>query len=139
MSTSKRLVQMILRGQADKFKNVLQEELKERAGLILEELYKNQSSVILDSIVEEAAVITVSNQENSTPNNTIKEEKFIPQSTYKLKDGGIGILTDAEKTVVSKLYESLNNNNKERMVKLLSESQESFNRILKLAKSQNKQ
>jgi hypothetical protein len=43
-----------------------------------------------------------------------------------------------EREMVGKLHESLNNDNKERMVKLLSESQESFNRILKLAKAQNK-
>jgi len=43
MNTAARLVQMILRGNADKFKRVLQEELEYRASIILEKLYKQEN------------------------------------------------------------------------------------------------
>jgi hypothetical protein len=131
MSISEKLVTMILRGHADKFKAILQEELQHRASIIMEEIYRIETGKLLES-VEQAAPPAV------VPTPTPVSVKFLPESAYKLKDGNIGILSPAEREMVGKLHESLNNDNKERMVKLLSESQESFNRILKLAKAQNK-
>jgi len=135
MSIPVRLVNMILRGYADKFKTILQEELNERASIIMEEIYRLEATKVLEQV-------------NIAKNKEIKEQieiktkpapqKFVPESTYQLRDGGIGILNSSEQELISKLHESLNNDNRERMVKLLSESQESFNRILKLAKSQIK-
>jgi len=135
MSIPVRLVNMILRGHADKFKSILQEELQERASVLMEELYRIESSKILESI---EPVKTQQITEKTQPEAKETTKKFIPESTYQLRDGGLGILNTEEKGLITKLYESLNNDNKERLVKLLSESQESFNRILKLAKSQIK-
>ena len=136
MNTTNRLVNMILRGHADKFKTILQEELQERASILMEEIYRLESGKMLEQldIVVPAPIkeqVVEAKLEAKTP-------KFIPESTYHLRDGGIGILNQSDRDLVSKLYESLNNDNRERMVKLLSESQESFNKVLKLAKTQAK-
>ena len=135
MNIPVRLVNMILRGHPDKFKTILQEELRERASKLMEEVYRLESLKILETIeIDKKQEI----KENIKPKTVPATPKFIPESTYQLRDGGIGILNSEERGLVTKLYESLNNDNKERMVKLLSESQESFNRILKLAKTQTK-
>lgn len=133
MKSETRLLNMILRGQADKFKSVLQEELNERASGILEELYRLESQKLLESTQK---TNLIKNALKQLP--PIKKPEFMPESTYTLKDGNLGILTDSERHMISKLYENLNNDSRERMVKLLSESQESFNKIIKLAKSQSK-
>lgn len=133
MSIPEKLVTMILRGHADKFKAILQEELQQRASIIMEEIYRIETSKLLESVEKVVPTAAV-----PTPTPTPVSVKFLPESAYKLKDGNIGILSPVEREMVGKLHESLNNDNKERMVKLLSESQESFNRILKLAKAQNK-
>lgn len=132
MSTTERLLRMILRGHADKFKTVLQEELHERASVLLEQLYRQESQKLLE-ITE-----TVVAKKESTPIETPKKPQFFPESAYSLRDGNVGILSDNERHMIAKLHESLNTDNKERLVKLLSESQESFNKVLKLAKAQNK-
>jgi len=133
MSIPEKLVTMILRGHADKFKAILQEELQHRASVIMEEIYRIETGKLLESAEQVAPPAVV-----STLKPTPVFVKFLPESAYKLRDGNIGILSPVEREMVGKLHESLNNDNKERMVKLLSESQESFNRILKLAKAQNK-
>ena len=133
MSIPEKLVTMILRGHADKFKAILQEELQHRASIIMEEIYRIETGKLLESVEKVVPTAVV-----STPKPTPDSVKFLPESAYKLRDGNIGILSPVEREMVGKLHESLNNDNKERMVKLLSESQESFNRILKLAKAQNK-
>lgn len=124
---------MILRGHVDKFKAILQEELQHRASVIMEEIYRIETGKLLESVEQAASPAVV-----PAPTPTPVSVKFLPESAYKLRDGNIGILSPVEREMVGKLHESLNNDNKERMVKLLSESQESFNRILKLAKAQNK-
>lgn len=136
MSTTNRLINMVLRGHADKFKTILQEELQERASVIMEEIYRLESGKILQQL--NAVVPAPIKEQVVTPKPEVKTQKFLPESTYQLRDGGVGILSPAERESVSKLYESLNNDNKERLVKLLSESQESFNKVLKLAKTQAK-
>ena len=133
MSIPEKLVTMILRGHADKFKAILQEELQHRASIIMEEIYRIETGKLLESVEKVVPTAVV-----STPKLTPVSVKFLPESAYKLRDGNIGILSPVEREMVGKLHESLNNDNKERMVKLLSESHESFNRILKLAKAQNK-
>lgn len=129
---------MILRGKTDQFKTVMKEELEHRTSILMEKLYKNESEALLES-GEESAVSEPQIQKNIDP--IIKENttpKFIPENTYYLKDGNIGILNESEKQLVSKLYEKLNSINKERLLKLLSESKQSFNRVLNLAKNENK-
>jgi hypothetical protein len=133
MSTTKRLVEMILRGHPDKFKSILQEELRYRAAGLMEKIYKEESKKILE-ILEET--VAVPKKQEVVP--TQVKDIFVPESAYKLKDGNMGILTEEEAQMVSKLYENLNNDNKERLKKLISESQEAFNRILKLARAQYK-
>jgi hypothetical protein len=133
MKLETRLLNMILRGQADKFKTVLQEELNDRASGILEELYRLESQKLLESTQKINPI-----KQSLTTFPPVKKPEFMPESTYTLKDGNIGILTTPERHMISKLYENLNNDSKERMVKLLSESQESFNKIIKLAKAQSK-
>jgi hypothetical protein len=138
MNTVVRLVEMILRGKTDQFKTVMKEELEHRTSILMEKLYKNESEALLES-GEESAVSEPQIQKNIDP--IIKENttpKFIPENTYYLKDGNIGILNESEKQLVSKLYEKLNSINKERLLKLLSESKQSFNRVLNLAKNENK-
>lgn len=133
MNTLERLVQMILRGQADKFKTIMQEELQNRASVLLERMYKEESRALLNSL--ETEIIA-----SSEPKSAVITEhsSFKPQSLYQLKDGGIGILTEQEQEMIGKLHQSLNKDNREKLEKLISESQEAFNRILKLAKTQFK-
>lgn len=132
MNTPVRLLQMILRGSADKFKSVLQEELNQRASVLLEQLYLVNCEKMLSE--------SVGCQPKQKPVSVVapKPVLFFPESTYALKDGNVGILTENERQAVAKLHENLNNDSRERMVKLLSESQESFNKVLKLAKSHSK-
>lgn len=138
MSTTKRMVEMLLRGKGDQFKNIMKEELIHRASVLLEKLYKNNSKNVLadDSKTEQCKnneIVTTQDMAEQVKIPT----KFVPETTYYLKDGNLGILNESEKQLISKLHEKLNNINKERLVKLLSESKESFNRILNLAKVEN--
>jgi len=138
MNTTKRMVEMLLRGKGDQFKNIMKEELIHRASVLLEKLYKNNSKNVLadDSKTEQCKnneIVTTQDMAEQVKIPT----KFVPETTYYLKDGNLGILNESEKQLISKLHEKLNNINKERLVKLLSESKESFNRILNLAKVEN--
>lgn len=141
MKTSIRLVDMLLRGKTDQFKTVMKEELEWRTSVLMEKLYKTESKNALlrefSSDCEETLPII---NEGKEPDVNTKPTifNFIPETTYFLKDGQIGILSETDKQLISKLYEKLNNDNKERMVKLLSESKETFNRVLNLAKSEDK-
>jgi len=134
MSTPQRLVEMILRGKNQQFQTVLGEELRERAAILMERIHKSESQNLL-KILEKTALSKIIMPD-------IQETKVITdllfEKTYKLKDGNIGVLTEEDREMVSKLYKNLNNDNKERMVKLLSESQETFNRVLNLARLENK-
>ena len=135
MSTPKRLVDMILRGRNDQFQAVLGEELRERTATLMESMYRDESKKLLESIVKSAN--TPVSIKVEVPKQAIFE-KIIFEKTYQLKDGNIGSLNEEDREMVSKLYKNLNNDNKERMVKLLSESQETFNRVLNLARLENK-
>jgi len=135
MSTPKRLVDMILRGKSDQFQAVLGEELRERSATLMESLYRDESKKLLESIVKSANIPA------SVDVKVLKQpvfETFMFEKTHQLKDGNVAILNEEDRQMVSKLYKNLNNDNKERMVKLLSESQETFNRVLNLARLENK-
>ena len=132
MSTPQRLVDMILRGKNSQFNTVLSEELRERASVLMEKLYREETKKLLEFTTQVV-----------TPVVSVKEEvqqikvTFI-EPRYQLKDGNVGVLAESDRKLVSELYKNLNNENKERMVKLLSESQETFNRVLNLARLENK-
>jgi hypothetical protein len=126
---------MILRGRNDQFQAVLGEELRERTATLMESMYRDESKKLLESIVKSAN--TPVSIKVEVPKQAIFE-KIIFEKTYQLKDGNIGSLNEEDREMVSKLYKNLNNDNKERMVKLLSESQETFNRVLNLARLENK-
>jgi len=132
MSTSKRLIEFVLNEQPDKFKTVLKEQITDR---MVDSIYRL-------SLQERKDLFKNTIQLDNKPElqETTQEivSEFYPEAKYTLKDGNIGILNSKERKNVSKLYENLNNGNKERMVKLLSESQESFNRVLKLANLESK-
>jgi len=132
MSTSKRLIEFVLNEQPDKFKTVLKEQITDR---MVDSIYRL-------SLQERKDLFKNTIQLDNKPElqKTTQEivSEFYPEAKYTLKDGNIGILNSEERKNVSKLYENLNNGNKERMVKLLSESQESFNRVLKLANLESK-
>jgi len=132
MSTSKRLIEFVLNEQPDKFKTVLKEQITDR---MVDSIYRL-------SLQERKDLFKNTIQLDNKPKlqETTQEivSEFYPEAKYTLKDGNIGILNSEERKNVSKLYENLNNGNKERMVKLLSESQESFNRVLKLANLESK-
>jgi len=134
MTTPQRLVEMILRGKNEQFHTVLSEELRERAAALMEQIYRNETKTLLESVTPLMVP--------STPINTQEKQQitkiFYVEKAYQLKDGNVGVLAEEDREMVSKLYKNLNNENKERMVKLLSESQESFNRVLNLAKVENK-
>jgi hypothetical protein len=132
MSTSKRLIEFVLNEQPDKFKTVLKEQITDR---MVDSIYRL-------SLQERKDLFKNTIEPDNKPElqETTQEivSEFYPEAKYTLKDGNIGILNSEERKNVSKLYENLNNGNKERMVKLLSESQESFNRVLKLANLESK-
>jgi hypothetical protein len=118
-------INFILRGEKDKFKNVLNEALIDRATDLMEKQAKS---------LEFKGITPIIVSENTKPVIQKQEIKFMPQSSYLLRDGTSFELNKEQQVSISKLYESLNNNNKERLVKLLSESQESIKRIINLAK-----
>lgn len=125
---------MILRGKNEQFHTVLSEELRERAAALMEQIYRNETKTLLESV----APLMVSSASINTQEKQQITETFYVEKAYQLKDGNVGVLAEEDREMVSKLYKNLNNENKERMVKLLSESQESFNRVLNLAKVENK-
>ena len=126
---------MILRGRNDQFQAILGEELRERTATLMESMYRDESKKLLESIVKPANTPVFVKVE--VPKQAVFE-KIMFEKTYQLKDGNIGSLNEEDREMVSKLYKNLNNDNKERMVKLLSESQETFNRVLNLARLENK-
>lgn len=131
MNTKKRLIEFVLHGNPDKFKTVLKEEITNRATDFVYNLMLNERQSLLTKIKN--------NKTHEQPVVPIQENnKFYPDSSYRLKDGNVGILDHKDRENISKLYENLNNNNKERLLKLLSESQQSFNRIIKLANLESK-
>lgn len=130
MSTSNRLVNMILRGKPDQFNTVIKEYLNDRASLMLEQVYLEQSKSILKLLEP----IQNELNESKTVPVLLLPTNFIPELSYQLKDGSVGVLNETQQESVGKLYKSLNTDNRQRLVKLLAESQESFNRILNLAK-----
>jgi hypothetical protein len=132
MDTKKRLIEFVLHGHPDKFKSVLKEEITNRVTDVIYNLSLMERKNILNNI--KTSNCNSSNKEQVTES----KQTFYPDKTYSLKDGNIGILDTEEQKCVSKLYENLNTVNRERMLKLLSESQESFNKIIKLAKLENK-
>jgi hypothetical protein len=134
MTTPQRLVEMILRGKNEQFHTVLSEELRERAAALMEQIYRNETKTLLESV----APLMVPSASINTQEKQQITETFYVEKAYQLKDGNVGVLAEEDREMVSKLYKNLNNENKERMVKLLSESQESFNRVLNLAKVENK-
>ena len=128
MSTPIRLVEMILRGKKDQFNTVIKEYLNDRASVMMEQIYLEQSKNILKLIEP------IQEQLKEIVPEPVTISVFVAESSYQLRDGGIGVLTETQQDSVGKLYKSLNTDNRQRLVKLLSESQESFNRILNLAK-----
>ena len=131
MSTQKRLINFVLHGSADKFKTVLKEEMTNRA---VDMIY-NKTLLEQQEILKNIKTITNIPADLSPVTESVK---FYPENSYQLKDGNVGILDHKERENISKLYENLNNSNKERLLKLLTESQQSFNRIVKLAKIESK-
>lgn len=129
MKITKRIIESVLHDNPDKFKTVLKEEIKNRANDALYDTFLSESENILN-LFKQVKVCEETN--NPAPEHTTNA--FYPNKMYKLKDGNVGILEINEQEMISKLYENLNNDNKERMVKLLSESRDSFNRVLKLAR-----
>ena len=133
MSTLNRLLQMVLRSKSDQFNTVLQEELRERAVSLMEAVYRKESESILKTVnlnpITEQTIPTL-------PAKTT--DGFSIEPLLQLRDGTTLELTETQIADISKLHKSLNNDNKERMVKLLSESQESVNRILNLARLNNR-
>lgn len=132
MSTAQRLVQMILRGKPDQFNTIIKEYLNERASVMMEQVYLEESKNILEIIKPIQAQLELSKPE------LVPVTQFIPENSYQLRDGAVGILNETQQEAVGKLYKSLNTDNRQRLVKLLSESQESFNRVLNLAKIESK-
>jgi hypothetical protein len=132
MSTAQRLVQMILRGKPDQFNTIIKEYLNERASIMMEQVYLEESKNILEIIKPIQAQLELSKPE------PVPVTQFIPENSYQLRDGAVGILNETQQEAVGKLYKSLNTDNRQRLVKLLSESQESFNRVLNLAKIESK-
>ena len=124
---------MILRGKNSQFNTVLSEELRERASVLMENLYREETKKLLECATQvvAASVVPVKEEVQRT------ETTYI-EARYELKDGNIGVLAESDRKLVSELYKNLNNENKERMVKLLSESQETFNRVLNLDRLENK-
>lgn len=131
MNPLSKAISMILRGDFDKFKTILQEALEDRAGLVLQEIYKESSKTILSEyqVVQESLKTELSVNSTNTPE--------IP-SSFTTKDGIHVTLTPEQITGIIKLYENLNNNSKERLLKLLTESEEAVNRILNLTKIERK-
>lgn len=132
MSTAQRLVQMILRGKPDQFNTIIKEYLNERASVMMEQVYLEESKNILEIIKPIQTQLELPKPES------VPVTQFIPENSYQLRDGAVGILNETQQEAVGKLHKSLNTDNRQRLLKLLSESQESFNRVLNLAKIESK-
>ena len=131
MNPTSKAINMILRGDKDKFKNLMEEIIQDRVATLLENFYKETSKSILETIKLDTVLSKV---ENNTP---IKEQIQIP-SSFTTKDGIHVVLTEEQIIKITKLYENLNNNSKERLLKLLTESGDAVNRILNLSKIERK-
>lgn len=131
MSNKKRLIEFVLHGKPDKFKTVLKEEITNRAvDFLYNKTFLERQNIFNNIKPVKEELVTESVKNDDIP--------FYPETSYQLKDGNLGILDFEDRNNISKLYENLNNDNRKRMLKLLSESQETFNRIVKLAKIENK-
>jgi hypothetical protein len=126
MNPYTKAINMVLRGDTNKFKNIMEEALRDRAASLLEEKYYQEGMEILFNDTIEIP---------SAPVQQITEE-LVLEPSFTTKDGSVIELTEEQINSVGKLYKNLNNNNKERLLKLLSESEESVNKILNLAKIQ---
>jgi len=122
-------INMVLRGNKDVFKTILEEALEDRASSLLEQIYKENSK----NILKELASFQYTDTQEKPENVPID----IPAS-FTTKDGIFINLTPEQVDGISKLYENLNNNSKERLLKLLTESGEAVNRILNLSKIERK-
>ena len=131
MNPLTKAINMILRGNDSGFKSILNEALADRAALILETIYKQNSKDILKQL-QELQINSSLNTENSVLN------EFKVPSSFTTKDGKHISLTPEQTEKISKLYENLNNSSKERLIKLLTESEEAVNRILNLSKIERK-
>ena len=99
----------------------------------MEKLYREETKNLLEQVTQVLPVSVAPVKEEVQ-----QPEAFFVESRYQLKDGNVGLLAESDRKLVSELYKTLNNENKERMSKLLSESQETFNRVLNLARLENK-
>lgn len=126
MNHLNKAINMILRGDLNKFKNIIEESLVERTTIMMESLYKQESKNVLNNVLE------ITNFK--VPVTEQKQEQFVIPQSYTTKDGKSVSLTEEQINNVSKLYKNLNNNSRERLVRLLYESEESLNRIINLAK-----
>jgi hypothetical protein len=131
MNPYNKAINMVLRGDLNKFKNIMEEALRDRAAALLEQFYYKKAENILNDIEISNTTEAIT---NSVPVPVLEEYKIL--SVYTTKDGNTVELNEEQVESVSKLYKNLNNSNKERLIKLLSESVESINRILNLAKLQ---
>ena len=64
MSDLKRVLNMVLRGKHEQFNNILQEELRERAAILLENVYKIEAQNVL-----------LTSPETDKTNKTINNDK----------------------------------------------------------------
>lgn len=127
MNHLERAINFILRGDSIKFKNILQESLQDRAAVLMEQIYRNTSQDLLKILNNTAE----STQLNNPP--IITEDVKI-SSVYHTKDGNVVQLSEEQVQSITKLYKNLNTSSKERLLKLLSESEQAINRIVNLAK-----
>lgn len=132
MNHEHRAIKNLFLNDHKKFKTIVSETIKDRAGVLLEGLYKQVSKNIWNSIKSTPKISVV---EETAP---IIEEIQIPKGTFILRDGTSVRVDALDQHKLLKLYENLNTNGKERFKKVLFESKPGFDRLINLARIESK-
>jgi len=132
MNHEHRAVKNLFLNDHRKFKTIVSETIKDRASVLLEDLYKRVSKNLWNTIKSAPEIEII----EETP--SIIEEIEIPKGTFILKDGTSVRVDSLDQYNLLKLYENLNTNGKERFKKVLFESKTGFDRLINLARIESK-
>jgi hypothetical protein len=135
MTPEYRAISNLFQTDHRKFKTIISESIKDRISVLLENSYKNISK----NILKEQVSLGISSVEPQIQINKTPVDEFeIPRGTFILKDGTSIRLDDTDQYNLTKLYENLNTNGKDRFKRIIFETKSGFDRLLNLAKIERK-
>lgn len=135
MTPEYRAISNLFQTDHRKFKTIISESIKDRISVLLENSYKNISRNILKESVNSA---TPTAEPQTQINETPVDEFEIPKGTFILKDGTSIRLDETDQYNLTKLYENLNTNGKDRFKRIIFETKSGFDRLINLARIESK-